>query len=94
MNWPLYLVELQPENGSDCRGTDGGCPVCNISYSGGGEIDRCRVSTTGPCVYEQVGYEEDPAYVLQDLPCERCRYCGRERTTYQFESIFHWSGTH
>ena len=25
MNWPLYLVELQPENGSDCRGTDGGC---------------------------------------------------------------------
>ena len=92
-NWQREGCAATVEAGSDCWGTDGGCSVSNISYYGVSESDRCRVRTTGPCVYEQVGYEENPTYVpeaLQDMgysptliptTYERCKYCGRKRTT-------------
>ena len=92
-DWQKEGCAATVEAGSDCWGTDGGCLACNISYSGVSESDRCRVRTTGPCVFEQVGYEEKPAYVPQDLQdlgyrprmisttYERCKYCGRGRET-------------
>jgi hypothetical protein len=92
-DWQSEGCAATVEAGSDCWGTDGGCRVCNISYFGVSESDRCRVRTTGPCVFEQVGYEEKPTYVPQDLQdlgyrprmipttYERCKYCGRGRET-------------
>ncbi|MBR7045653.1 MAG: hypothetical protein IKI23_08345 [Lachnospiraceae bacterium] len=95
-DWQSEGCAATVEKGSDCWGTDGGCTVCNISYFGVSESDRCRVRTTGPCVFEQVGYEENPAYMPQDLQdlgysprmipttYERCRYCGRKNITITF----------
>ncbi len=92
-DWQKEGCAASVEKGSDCWGTDGGCLLHNISYYGVSESDRCSVRTTGPCVYEEVGYEEKPTYVPQDLQdygysprmisttYERCKYCGRGRET-------------
>ena len=95
-NWQTDGCAATVEAGSDCWGTDGGCLAINISYTGVSESDRCRVRTTGPCKYEEVGYEENQTYVPQDMQdlgykpriipttYEQCIYCGRRRITYQY----------
>ena len=96
-NWQRDGCAATVEEGSNCWGTDGGCTYVNIHYSGVDEGDRCKVRTTHPCVYEDLGSEDLPTFVPQDLldrgytptmiptTYKRCIYCGRTRTIYTLD---------